>query len=95
MELGHAEAPPGPEEESVCRVCGYDDGDLFWEGGWPTAIICPCCGNESDVSDDSVRGIREYRGYWVGCGAGWTYPSKRPVDWDLLEQVAKIPPEWR
>ncbi|MFK0145323.1 hypothetical protein ACIQUZ_09595 [Streptomyces griseus] len=55
--------------ENICRVCGYDD-EVFREGGWPTAAICPCCGNESDEGQ-KLRG------------------------WDLLKQLANIPPEWR
>ncbi|GAB2941506.1 hypothetical protein GCM10027028_48640 [Streptomyces sundarbansensis] len=86
---------PGPDEESACRVCGHDDGDLFWEDGWPTALICVCCGNESDVSDTSLMGVRNYRGYWVGNGAAWHSPSFRPRDWHILEQLARIPAEWR
>ncbi|WP_217223033.1 hypothetical protein [Streptomyces anulatus] len=86
---------PGPDEESACRVCGHDDGDLFWEGGWPTALICVCCGNESDVSDASLMGVRNYRGYWTGNGAAWHSPSFKPPDWAILEQLARIPAEWR
>ncbi|UYQ65320.1 hypothetical protein [Streptomyces peucetius] len=88
------DTPPGPDEETVCRVCGYE-GELFWEGGWPTEAICPCCGNESDMSDTSVTGIRTYRGYWTGHGARWDSPSRRPKEWNLLDQLSRIPPEWR
>jgi hypothetical protein len=88
------EPPPGPEEESVCRVCGYDE-ELFWEHGWPTNAICPCCGNESDIKDLSLMGIRDYRGEWIGHGAKWNSPPDKPKDWDLLKQIANIPPEWR
>lgn len=95
MESRNSEDPPGPEEESVCRVCGYDDGAPFWEGGWPTSDICPCCGNESDISDLSVSGIRSYRGYWVGNGAKWQSPGLKPKGWDLAEQLKNIPIEWR
>ncbi|MFF8443221.1 hypothetical protein ACF07U_20440 [Streptomyces californicus] len=84
--------------ETICRVCGYDD-EVFWEGGWPTAAICPCCGNESDVGDSSVMGVRNYRGYWVGHGAQWHSSceerKQKLQSWDLLKQLAKIPPEWR
>ncbi|MEU8893374.1 hypothetical protein [Streptomyces sp. NPDC048442] len=86
--------PPGPEEEDVCRICGYDE-ERFWEGGWPTAAICPCCSNESDISDVSLSHVREYRGYWLGQRAPWSSPRERPKDWDLLRQIANIPPEWR
>ncbi|MFE2627530.1 hypothetical protein ACFYZU_30180 [Streptomyces sp. NPDC001651] len=86
------------ETEAVCRVCGYD-GEVFWEGGWPTAAICPCCGNESDVGDASVVGLRTYRGYWVGHGAQWNDSleerRRKQQGWDLLEQMAQIPSRWR
>ncbi|WSZ01390.1 anaerobic ribonucleoside-triphosphate reductase [Streptomyces sp. NBC_00872] len=86
--------PPGPEEESVCRVCGFDD-EIFWERGWPTAAVCPCCGNESDISDVIVSSIREYRGYWLGGGAKWHIRHERPANWDLLLQISNISQEWR
>ncbi|ARF59851.1 hypothetical protein [Streptomyces gilvosporeus] len=86
------------ETEAICRVCGYDD-EVFWEGGWPTAVICPCCGNESDVGDSSVMGLRNYRGYWVRNGARWhsllEERRQKLQGWDLLQQMANIPPEWR
>ncbi|KIZ15302.1 hypothetical protein [Streptomyces natalensis] len=86
------------DTETICRICGYDD-ELFWEGGWPTAFICPCCGNESDVGDASVMSLRNYRGYWVRHGAQWhdsLEECKRKLQgWDLLKQMANIPPEWR
>lgn len=86
------------ETETVCRVCGYGD-EVFWEGGRPTAAICPCCGNESDVGDASVMAVRNYRGYWAGHGARWnSEPEERKQKlrgWDLMKQMANIPPEWR
>ncbi|MFG2346815.1 hypothetical protein [Streptomyces phaeochromogenes] len=86
------------ETETVCRVCGYDD-EVFWEGGWPTAAICSCCGNESDVGDAHVMGLRNYRGYWVGHGARWNSSlaerKQKSEGWDLLQQLANIPPQWR
>ncbi|MDF4251361.1 MULTISPECIES: hypothetical protein [Streptomyces] len=86
------------ETETVCRVCGFD-GPVVWEGGWPTEDICPCCGNESDISDSSVTGVRVYRGYWVANGAPWRdgleERRQRAAGWDLLRQMANIPPQWR
>ncbi|MDT7839956.1 hypothetical protein [Streptomyces justiciae] len=85
--------------ETVCRVCGYDDADVFWADGWPTAEICSCCGNESDVADDSVMALRDYRGHWVGQGAPWHSPGAerrhKSRGWDLLGQLANIPERWR
>ncbi|MFJ9108985.1 hypothetical protein [Streptomyces sp. NPDC102283] len=47
------------------------------------------------MSDTSLMGVRNYRGYWTGTGAAWHSPSLKPRDWDLLEQLARIPVEWR
>ncbi|WP_267245258.1 hypothetical protein [Streptomyces sp. PR69] len=89
------------DSEYFCRICGYGDGSAFWEDGWPTSVICDCCGTESGVGDmgepgswDGLSGIRNYRGYWVGNGAQW-HSSRKPKDWDLLEQLSHIPPQWR
>ncbi|MET7691912.1 hypothetical protein ABZT06_28685 [Streptomyces sp. NPDC005483] len=89
--------PPGPEWETVCRICGHDDDpEPFWESGWPNeGAICPCCGNEPSVNDVSVPALREKRGHWLGQGAPWDSPSFRPKDWDILQQVEHIPAEWR
>jgi len=88
--------PPGPEWETVCRVCGHDDGSPFWDGGWPDeGNICPCCGHEPSVGDVGVMSLRNYRGYWLGQGAPWNDLKLRPEGWDLLEQVKGIPAEWR
>ncbi|MFI6285507.1 hypothetical protein ACIBCM_12230 [Streptomyces sp. NPDC051018] len=87
------------EIETICRVCGFDEDGVFWEDGWPTADICSCCGNESDVGDSSVMGLRNYRGYWVGIGAPWRSElegrKQKQQGWDLLTQIANIPPQWR
>ncbi|CAM5274399.1 hypothetical protein GCM10010329_46170 [Streptomyces spiroverticillatus] len=87
--------PPGPDEETLCRVCGLDDGSLRWEGGWPTHDICDCCGHETDISDVSVEHLRHWRGYWAGQGARWSSPGRRPAGWNIFEQLAAIPEEWR
>ncbi|WP_073766920.1 hypothetical protein [Streptomyces sp. CB02923] len=81
--------------ESVCRVCGYDDGEPRWENGCPNNDICSACGAEAGLNDYILEGVRGLRGYWVGQGAPWTDPTRKPEGWDLLRQMASIPPEWR
>ncbi|MGI5196348.1 hypothetical protein ACQEVY_22315 [Streptomyces sp. CA-288835] len=82
--------------ETACRVCGLDDGEVLWnEFGVPQYVICSCCGMESGIGDDNLPQVREVRGYWVASGAKWDSPRHRPEDWDLLKQLANIPPEWR
>ncbi|RZF10557.1 hypothetical protein [Streptomyces albidoflavus] len=81
--------------ETACRICGLDDGESLYEDGFPRYVICECCYNESGIGDDTVTQVRELGGYWVGHGAQWHKPQSRPADWDLLSQLANIPPEWR
>ncbi|MFI1176832.1 hypothetical protein [Streptomyces melanogenes] len=82
--------------ETACRICGFDaDWPVFDAYGVPQYVICPCCYNESGIGDDTVSQVRELRGYWVASGAQWHEPKLRPSDWDLLKQLANIPPQWR
>ncbi|SNX65923.1 hypothetical protein SAMN06272735_7765 [Streptomyces sp. TLI_55] len=82
--------------ETACRVCGPDDGEeLFDRHGLPQYVICDCCYNESGIGDDTLMQVRELRGLWVGHGARWHRPARKPADWDLLTQIANIPPRWR
>jgi hypothetical protein len=82
--------------ETACRICGLDVGEvLFDEYGVPQYVICQCCYGESGIGDDNVSQVREVRGYWVASGAPWHEPEARPADWDVLRQLANIPPQWR
>jgi hypothetical protein len=90
------EESPKVPAETVCRVCGLDNGDVLWdEYGVPQYLICPCCATESGIGDDNLSQVREIRGYWVARGAEWDDPKLKPKVWDLLKQLANIPPEWR
>ncbi|MEV7417223.1 hypothetical protein [Streptomyces sp. NPDC089919] len=82
--------------ETACRICGYDDGEQVFDAfGVPRYVICPCCYNESGIGDDNVSQVRELRGHWVATGARWHEPELRPAGWELLVQLANIPPQWR
>lgn len=78
-------------------MCGLGDGKtaLWDEFGAPQYLICECCGMESGIGDDNLAQVREVRGYWVGNGAKWHEPKFKPEPWDILQQLANIPPEWR
>jgi hypothetical protein len=90
------------EAEDFCRMCGFAE-DRFWEDGWPTNTVCDCCGNESGIGDmgarpgswDGVEGLHDFRGWWLGAGARWERPRRKPRDWDVLLQLQNIPAQWR
>ncbi|MEV0281977.1 hypothetical protein AB0I22_37135 [Streptomyces sp. NPDC050610] len=83
------------EIETLCRVCGYDDGEPRWVNGCAYSVICSACASQSGLNDNLLEGVRELRGYWVGQGAPWSCPEDKPEGWDLLKQISDLPPEWR
>ena len=47
-----------PQNEYVCRVCGYINDEITWEKGiYPTYNICPCCGVEFGYEDSDLASI--------------------------------------
>ncbi|MEV5928235.1 hypothetical protein ACPCSG_04530 [Streptomyces cellulosae] len=80
---------------AVCDCCGN-------ESGIGDTTVCPSCGAESGIDDlgtpgewDALTGIRTRRGYWAAVGAPWAVPAARPTEWDVLEQLARLPHGWR
>lgn len=88
-------ATNGSHVETVCRVCGFDDGDERWTGpDGAQYVICPCCGAESGVDDVLVRWVRRYRLRWIRAGRPW-WSGDAPASWDPDHQLRLVPPEWR
>lgn len=82
--------------ESICRVCGYDDGDERWTScGSPNYVICPCCAAESGVDDLTVKIVRKYRAGWTANGRPWFEDAMRPDHWDAEDQLNRLPTEWQ
>ncbi|HEY8980885.1 MAG TPA: hypothetical protein VIU15_15020 [Streptomyces sp.] len=81
--------------EDFCRVCGLEEEGIRNRYGSPSYFICACCGNEAGIGDDDLYQVRQLRGYWVAKGAPWDDSKFRPEQWDLLEQMKNLPPEWR
>lgn len=79
----------------ICIVCGYNKLNYpQWnEEGFPTHQICSCCGFESGFDDDGKDEpdtIEEYRNRWLTNGAKWCWPSERPKEWSLKDQLKNI-----
>lgn len=82
-------------EEYICKVCGYNNSESFWDNENPTYIICPCCGCESGNEDYTVESAKEYRAEWIENGAEWFDKSLKPSEWALSVQLEEIPDEYK
>ncbi len=82
-------------EETVCRVCGYDAGEVRWEHDCPTYDICDCCGSESGYEDMLVEAVRAHRQRWLDAGTPWWGRGGPPPGWTPTEQLTRVAPEWR
>ena len=80
---------------SVCRVCGFDGDEFYDASGAPTFAICDCCGAESGYQDATPEAARSHRRRWTAGGTPWRVPGERPTDWNLNEQLARVPAEYR
>lgn len=76
-----------------CRVCGFMLDCLPWGrfGTTPTEDICPCCGVQFGVMDETPLLARQARQEWLNDGAHWFDLSKKPEHWNLEEQLKMIP----
>ena len=78
---------------NFCPVCGYPLGNYNpWgdDGKTPTFDICPCCGVEWGNEDYTTESRTEYRNKRLADGAKWFEPQKKPVNWNLEEQLKDI-----
>jgi hypothetical protein len=81
--------------ESVCRICGLDEGEPRWTGpDGAQYVICSCCGAESGVDDLGRYRVWRYRTKWINEGTAWFAPEKRPADWRLDRQMCQVPATW-
>jgi hypothetical protein len=82
--------------ESICRVCGLDEGEERWTGpDGAQYIICSCCGAESGREDLALDWVRRYRTKWIDTGCVWFSPDQRPADWGLDRQISQVPAVWK
>lgn len=89
-------ARPHTAPEAVGQVCGWGDGDAFYdETGAPTYLICDCCGGESGADDHDLRAARRYRAKWSSEGSPWFNPKARPSSWDPDAQFGNVTEGYR
>ena len=67
-----------------CRICGFKMDNMPWsiDEKYGLDEICPCCGCQSGLNDDSPEFIRENRSNWgVGQNMKWHNPERKPKNW--------------
>ena len=88
-----------PLKKSIynCRICGYTLDFFPWgrHGSTPTFELCPCCGVQFGVMDETFVLIQQEREEWLSSGTPWFDLSKKPVNWDLEIQLAQIPSHYK
>jgi hypothetical protein len=63
----------------------YDDN------GNPSFEICHCCGYQFGYDDGSEGiGHSEYRSNWLTSGAKWFRANRKPAEWDIEVQLARL-----
>jgi hypothetical protein len=79
--------------EMRCRICGLRQSEAIWDddGQTPTFATCACCGCTFGRDDTSPDEIRAHRAQWRSAGAAWHDDAKRPPDWSLKDQLARLP----
>ena len=83
------------QRQSGCRVCGYGGDEFYDASDAPTYAICDCCGAESGYHDSTPEAARAYRQGWIAGGAIWRSQSERPSDWNLDEQLSRVPKDYQ
>jgi hypothetical protein len=78
----------------ICPICGYSDlSDIpYDEYGYPTYVICDCCGYEFGFDDESKNiSFSAYRQKWIKEGFHFFNKKKEPVLWnfDILNEQLK------
>ena len=82
--------------KKICPVCGYDklEQPPYDEYGYPTYVICSCCGFEFGFDDSSKNmTFSKYRENWMLKGFPFFNKNKKPKIWNkevLKEQLKNI-----
>ncbi len=79
-----------------CPVCGYPglEERPRSAGGDPSYEICPSCGFEFGVSDDSDGlSYQDWRIQWIAHGMIWSGSAPAPTFWDPKTQVETLTPK--
>lgn len=86
----------GLEYLYCCRVCGYRLPFYTWgrDNKSPTFELCPCCGVQFGVMDETPLLASQERQRWLSEGMPWFQKDQKPENWQPEEQLAQIPSEF-
>lgn len=88
-----------PNENRICRVCGFEYDNFFpWgESGQCSSFdICHCCSTTFGYQDFTIEAIRRQRRLWIEeRGGEWRDPEYRPKNWSLEKALENIPEKFR
>lgn len=69
----------------ICPVCGFRELEEapYDKFGYPSYVICPCCGFEFGFDDSSRRKtFEDYREEWILDGFKFNDEELKPKDWN-------------
>jgi len=78
---------------NICPVCGFSklEEPPYDELGYPTYVICPCCGYEFGF-DDSSKGLTfdEYLNTWIEKGYEFFDKDLQPPNWNFDQLILQL-----
>lgn len=81
------------KENHICPVCGFSklEEPPYDSKGYPTYVVCSCCGYEFGFDDSSNKmTFEEYREKWVDEGFKFFSKEYKPQNWSksmMLKQL--------
>ena len=83
-------------EKSTNIIAGFAALNFrFILGAEMTKPLCPSCGVQFGVMDETLFLACKERKDWLKSGAQWFDESQKPDNWVLEEQLANIPEKFK
>ena len=93
LDYAYATQVRNDEVPHYCPVCNYSglSENVVCSDGVPSYEICPSCGFQFGVDDETGITYKAWRDAWVKGGMKWWDESTRhPPNWNPVDQLASI-----